>query len=81
MDKIMAPFSKFQKAFAEAYGSPYGCGEEEGKYGDLPVEDPWVICPNCDEPIYLTDCIYREDDKEYWDCPACCCIEDNLLED
>ena len=81
MDKITAEFSKFQKALSETYGSPYGCGEEEGKYGDLPVEDPWVICPYCDEPIYMTDCLYRGDDKEYWDCPSCCYIEDNLLED
>lgn len=79
MDKIMAEFSKFQKAFAEAYGSPFGCGEEEGKYGDLSIEEPWVICPNCEEPIYLTDCV--GDGKEYWDCPACCCVEDGLLED
>lgn len=81
MDKLIGCFSEFQQRLTKDYGSPFGRGEEEGKYGDLPVEDPWVICPYCDEPIYMTDCLYREDDKEYWDCPACCFVEDDLLED
>lgn len=79
MDKIYAGFSKFQKALTEVYGVPYGAGAEEGKFSDIEAEEPWVICPNCDDPIYLSDCV--GDGKEYWDCPACCCIEDELLED
>ena len=81
MTKRCECFSEFQAYLSDTFGVPYGIGEQEGLTSDLEIDDPWVICPNCDEPIYLSDCIHRGDEKDYWDCPACCCIEDDLLED
>lgn len=72
-------FNEFQVNLSKEYGVPYGCGEIEGKSSNQHLDEPWVICPNCEEPIYMTDCI--GDGKDYYDCPSCCCVEDGLLED
>lgn len=76
--RVNGVFSDFQLLLNQDFGVPYGTGAIEYKSSDILVEDPWVICPNCDEPIYMSDCI--GDGKNYWDCPSCCCIEEGELE-
>ena len=71
-------FSEFQAKLADDFGMPYGIGDVEGFTSDLLIDDPWTQCPECGEPIYLSDCL--GDEKLYWDCPACCCIEDGVIE-
>ena len=78
MEKLFGCFSEFQLALNRDYGVPYGRSAEEFETSDLQIEEPWVICPNCEEPIYMSDCI--GDGKDYWDCPACCCVEDGVIE-
>ena len=73
-------FLEFQTKLANDFGVPYGVGDVEGFTSDLEIDEPWVICPECGEPIYLSDCIHLEHQKYYWDCPACCCIEDGVIE-
>lgn len=72
-------FSEFQAKLANDFGVPYGVGDAEGYTSDLLIDEPWVICPECGDPIYLSDCVYLEHNKGYWDCPACCCIEDGVI--
>ena len=72
-------FSDFQAKLADDFGVPFGIGEQEGITSDIEVDEPWVICPECGDPIYLSDCTYLEHNKGYWDCPACCCIEDGVI--
>ena len=77
--KVDGTFSDFQASLADIYGVCFGIGEQEGFTSDLEIDEPWVICPNCDEPIYMSDCIGNG--KDYWDCPSCCCIEDGYLDE
>jgi hypothetical protein len=71
-------FSEFQAKLANDFGMPYGIGDVEGYTSDLLIDEPWTQCPECGEPIYLSDCLGNG--KTYWDCPACCCIEDGVIE-
>ena len=75
--KIDGGFSQFQRMLADIFGSPYGCGDAEGEVSDLVIDDPWVVCPNCEEVIYLSDCLTHS--QPYWDCPACGGIEEGAL--
>ena len=70
-------FSQFQLKLAGDFGVCFGIDGWEGITSDFEIDEPWVICPECGEPIYLSDCL--DDDKPYWDCPACCCIEDGVI--
>jgi transcription elongation factor Elf1 len=76
MVRLYGDFEEFQLALNRVYGVPYGVGDKEG--ATSPDNDPnaWVICPQCGEPIYVCDALY--DEKDYWDCPACCCAEDGV---
>lgn len=78
MEKLYGCFSEFQQRLADDYGVPYGIQDEMGFTSDLEIDEPWVVCPNCDEPILMADCL--GDGKDYWDCPSCCCIEDGLID-
>ena len=72
-------FSQFQLKLAGDFGVCFGIDGWEGITSDLEIDEPWVICPECGEPIYLSDCIHLDHQKGYWDCPACCCIEDGVI--
>lgn len=73
MEKLYGNFEEFQLALNRVYGMPYGVGEDEGVTSPDNDPDAWVICPQCQEPIYVCD---QHEDKDYWDCPSCCIVED-----
>lgn len=73
MGKLYGNFAEFQKELNRTYGCPYGVGDQEDITSPMNLPEAWVICPQCQEPIYVGD---QDTSKDYWDCPACCFVED-----